>query len=865
MTRTESIDMPGALRALTGILTVGLLAAALPVEMAVAQAAAAQNQQQDPDEEEQPTFTETVVVVGTRAEPRSVTESPVPVDAIPATELVSQGLVTLQDQLRTVVPSFNVNMQPISDASTVVRPAMLRNLAPDHTLVLVNGKRRHRSSIIDWHGGNGVAFGSQGPDLSAIPAIALRQVEVLRDGAAAQYGSDAIAGVMNFLLKDAREGGSVEFTTGIYGEQWDGQTATFAGNVGLPLGQTGFANLSLEYGGSGATDRSIRRNDVETLVGTGVFNDINEPAQIWGSPDIDNDLKAFGNFGHLFANGTQFYAHTNYASKRVVGGFFFRNPNTRGGVFSADGGETLLIGDALAARGMGSANCPAVAVTGNVPDPAALDAIRANDNCFSFQERFPGGFTPNFGGDARDMSVVGGIRGFGANGLTWDASASFGAHQADLFIRNTVNASLGPQTPTEFDLGSNRQQDLAFNFDVSYPVSDQVNFAFGAEWRDEQYRTSQGQPESWQVGPYAAQGFSAGSNGFSGYSPLAAGEWSRNNVAVYGDLEATGTDDRWTLGGALRLERFEDFGATANGKVSARVAMGDYASLRGSVSTGFRAPTPGQQNGFNVSTTFDPVLMDLTERGTVPSIHPVAALRGGAPLDPERSRNYTVGIVADNGPFTLTVDYFRIDLDDRLAVTRDFSLTADEIDGLLAAGVENARGLASFRFFTNEISTTTQGVDIVSTYMPPGLNGNTVFSAVFNHTNTEVTKFDDGLLNVSRRIRELQEALPKNRWNFAINHSAGRVNVLGRVNYYGAWFDWDSAQTLFSGKPVVDVEVSIPLAGGTALAIGSQNVFNTFPDESPNARSVGERYSEYTPWGFNGAYYYARIRHSWGG
>ena len=871
---TESTDVLPALHTLRDaariLVVAGLLASALAVVTVPAQATPAQNQQpaqtqqEEQDEQEPPTFTETVVVVGTRAEPRSVTESPVPVDAIQATDLVSQGLVTLQDQLRTLVPSFNVNMQPISDASTVVRPAMLRNLAPDHTLVLVNGKRRHRSSIIDWHGGNGVAFGSQGADLSAIPAVALRQVEVLRDGAAAQYGSDAIAGVMNFLLKDAREGGSVEFTTGLYGEQWDGQTATFAGNVGLPLGQTGFANLSLEYGGSGATDRSIRRTDVETLVGTGAFNDINEPAQIWGSPDVDNDLKAFGNFGHLFANGTQFYAHTNYASKTVVGGFFFRNPNTRGGVFSADGGQTLLIGDALAARGMGSANCPVVAIANNVPDQTTLDAVRANDTCFSFQERFPGGFTPNFGGDARDMSLVGGIRGFGANGLTWDASVSFGAHEADLFIRHTVNASLGPQTPTEFDLGSNRQQDLAFNVDVSYPATDRVNVAFGAEWRDERYRTREGQPESWQVGPYAAQGFSAGSNGFSGYSPLAAGEWSRNNIAVYGDLEATGTDNRWTLGGAVRLERFEDFGATANGKVSARVAMGDYASLRGSISTGFRAPTPGQQNGFNVSTTFDPVLMDLTERGTIPSIHPVAALRGGAPLQPEASRNYAVGIVADNGPFTLTVDYFRIDLDDRLAVTRDFSLTTDEIDGLLAAGVGNARGLASFRFFTNEISTTTQGVDIVSTYTPPGLNGNTVFSAVFNHTTTEVTQFDDGLLNVSRRIRELQEALPQNRWNVALNQAAGPVDILGRVSYYGAWFDWDSAQTLFSGKPVVDIEVSIPVAGGTTLALGSQNVFNTYPDESPNARSVGERYSEYTPWGFNGAYYYARIRHTWG-
>ena len=337
---TESTDVLPTLQILRDaariLVVAGLLASALSVVTVPAQATPAQNQQpaqtqqEEQDEQEPPTFTETVVVVGTRAEPRSVTESPVPVDAIQATDLVSQGLVTLQDQLRTLVPSFNVNMQPISDASTVVRPAMLRNLAPDHTLVLVNGKRRHRSSIIDWHGGNGVAFGSQGADLSAIPAVALRQVEVLRDGAAAQYGSDAIAGVMNFLLKDAREGGSVEFTTGLYGEQWDGQTATFAGNVGLPLGQTGFANLSLEYGGSGATDRSIRRTDVETLVGTGAFNDINEPAQIWGSPDVDNDLKAFGNFGHLFANGTQFYAHTNYASKTVVGGFFFRT-HTRGG------------------------------------------------------------------------------------------------------------------------------------------------------------------------------------------------------------------------------------------------------------------------------------------------------------------------------------------------------------------------------------------------------------------------------------------------------------------------------------------------------------------------------------------------------
>ena len=284
---------------------------------------------------------DTVVVVGTRARPRSVTESTVPIDAINIRELGSQGVTDLREQLRTLVPSFNVNVHPISDASTIVRPMMLRNLAPDHTLLLVNGKRRHRSSIIDWHGGNGVAFGSQGPDISSIPSIALRQVEVLRDGAAAQYGSDAIAGVINLLPKDNRSGGSIELTTGAYGKRWDGKAYTFAGNVGLPLGKTGFANLSLEYGSSNPTDRSIQRSDVADLIAAG-NDDVRIPAQIWGSPEIDDDLKLFGNFGYLFDNGLQFYGHTNYASKKVTGGFFFRNPNTRGGVFSADGGRTLL-------------------------------------------------------------------------------------------------------------------------------------------------------------------------------------------------------------------------------------------------------------------------------------------------------------------------------------------------------------------------------------------------------------------------------------------------------------------------------------------------------------------------------------------
>ena len=307
-------------------------------------------------------FTEETVVVGSRAQPRSATESAVPVDVLSATDLVSQGAGDLKDQLRTIIPSFNTNTQPISGGSTVVRPAMLRNLAPDHTLVLINGKRRHRSSIVDWHGGNGVAFGSQGPDISAIPAIALRQVEVLRDGAAAQYGSDAIAGVMNFQLKDARSGGTVELNTGMY-QAGDGESTQFAGNVGLPLGATGFANLSLEYGNANPTDRAASRRDAIALIAAGNPHVTSDHPQVWGDPDIDDDLKAFGNFGYTLPAGVQMYGHTSYARRKVGYGIFFRNPNTRLGVFSNDRGRTLLIGDVLAANGMGSANCP----TGSAP------------------------------------------------------------------------------------------------------------------------------------------------------------------------------------------------------------------------------------------------------------------------------------------------------------------------------------------------------------------------------------------------------------------------------------------------------------------------------------------------------------------
>ena len=652
---------------------------------------------------------ETVAVVGTRADPRSITASPVPVDVITAQDFVSQGDVDLTNQLRTVVPSFNVNTQPISDAATVVRPANLRNMAPDHTLVLVNGKRRHRAAVIAWLG-NGIADGSQGPDLSAIPSIALRQVEVLRDGAAAQYGSDAIAGVINFELKNARSGGSIEFRTGQHYTENDGDPATcgavgrscngiggmapgftFAGNAGLPLGSEGFVNLSLEYGGTQPTNRAVNDGGTQAVINGGNMF-VRDTSRVWGSPLVDDDLKLFANFGTGGDRAAEFYGHANYASKKVTGGFYFRNPNNRGNVYSVDGGETLLVGDVLAANNMGSANCPTVAISNGTPDPVAFGQVQSDPNCFTFHQPFlgaadglPGGFTPQFGGDVRDFSVVAGVRGTTITGLNWDVSGNIGQNQVDTFIFDTVNASLGPESPTSFRPNLLEQTDTSLNADLSYAASNMINIAGGVEWRNEQYHLGAGDPASWAIGPFGAQGFSSASNGYNGTRPENAGTWDRANFAVYGDVEVHAVDNRWTLGAAARIENFYDsFGTTMNSKLSGRYGFTDEFAVRAAVSSGFRAPTPGQQNVLNVTTEFDYELNDLVNNGTIPSTSPIAALRGGGPLQPEESINYSVGTVVDSGTFTFTADYFRIDVADRLTITRNYELTPIEIASLLA-------------------------------------------------------------------------------------------------------------------------------------------------------------------------------------
>lgn len=794
---------------------------------------------------------EEVVITGTRREARSVYDSAAPIDVIGGEDFRNQGGSDMADLIRNVVPSYNVNTQPISDAASVIRPANMRGLAPDHTLVLLNGKRRHRASVITWLG-NGVSDGAQGPDISVIPAIALKQVEVLRDGAAAQYGSDAIAGVMNFILKDDAEGGSIEAKYGEYSE--DGESSyMIAGNIGLPMSSKGFFNASFEYSEDDDTDRSVQRSDAQGLIDGGNA-DVANPAQIWGSPEVSDNIKTIFNFGLEISDNAEVYAFGNYAYKEVDGGFYFRNPNTRGAVFSPDGGDTRLVGDITED---GSGNCPVVPVG----DDQALADIIADPNCFVFNEMFPGGFTPRFGADTKDASLVAGVRGNLDNGLNYDVSGSFGYNDSDFFIYNTVNSSLGPNTPTDFDPGDYTQTEYNFNADFSYAVdvdmfASDLNVAAGVEYRSEEFEITAGETASWDFGPLAPQGFSAGSNGFSGFSPEISGDWDRSNSAVYLDLETDVTED-WLVAVAVRYEDYDDFGSTTNGKFATHYSITDNLGLRGSVSTGFRAPTPGQQNASNTSTVFDAAAGDLINTGIIPPNSLVAQQRGGQELEEEESTSYTAGLVWQWEDLAVTVDYYKIEVDDRIAVSQEFTLTDQERLDLIEAGYLGAGNISTFQFFVNTFDTTSEGVDVVLTYAAEMFGGNTDFNVAFNHNETSVDSYDPDLID-DNRINELENGLPENRVTFGGTHINGDWRFTVRNNWTDEWYDSEDGEA-YDSYMTTDLEVAYAFDNGLTVMAGGQNILDETPDDNPNARGIGNAYSQFSPLGFNGAFYYGRI------
>ncbi len=802
----------------------------------------------------QDAMVEEIVTTGSRAKARSATDTVAAVDVISSAELTNQGDMDVANLLRNSVPSFSVNDQPISDAATLVRPFQLRGMAPDHSLILVNNKRRHRASVIVWSAG-GISDGSHGADVSTIPGMALKSVEVLRDGAAALYGSDALAGVINFKLKDASEGGSAEIRMGEYSEG-DGQMAYFAGNMGMELGANGFANVTLEYGSSDETVRSVQRDDAAALIAAGY--PVADPAQKWGRPFVDNDLKLFVNFGTQLTDKVELYGYANYASKDVDGGFYFRNPTNRGGVYASDG--NLLVADTT---GDMSGNCDQYAVDASDPTSAALAAaitgLKADNNCFNFNETIPGGFTPRFGGTVTDITFMMGLKGELDNGLTWDVSAYRGENEGDFYINNTVNASLGENTPRNFDPGLYRQTDVNFNADFTYALSETVNIAFGAEHRTEEFTIGAGQEESYIDGGLGVQGFSTSTNGFPGFSPDIAGDFDRSNDAIYIDGEWDASEDL-LLAAAVRFEDFDGFGSTTNYKLGANYKLDDNFGIRATLSTGFKAPTAGQLNASNISTLIDTATNQLVNKGVIPASNPVAAFAGAEALQPEESENYTVGFYGSVGEIDITFDYFNIDVTDRLTLSKDFSLSEADIATLTASGVSGADDIAVFRFFTNDFETKTSGIDLVMSTSTDWMGGTTAWNLAYNHTTTEITSrgeyIDDD------RERSIEEMSPDTRYNVSANHMMDGWRALARVSYYGDWFDSNQGM-VYDGEYVVDVEVSYDLNESSALMIGGNNIFDEAGSTKHNgAAGAGNIYSEFAPMGFSGAFWYAKYSYN---
>lgn len=814
---------------------------------------------------EQPITLEAVSALGTRGQPRSENMSAVPIDILGVSELQRQGTVDVLDQLRVAVPSFQVSIVPIDDAASLVRPANLRGLPPDSSLVLVNGKRRHRSAVISFLG-HGLSDGSQGPDLSTIPTMALEQVEVLRDGAAAQYGSDAIAGVINFGLRKRTEGGEAQVQIGEFYEG-DGFGVQGAAQLGMAMTDNGFATFTAEYREADPTSRSVQRPDAAAAAAAG-YPGVPDPAQIWGSPQINRDFKFAANLG-LVGDNIEFYAFGTAASRDVDGGFYYRNPTNRPGVYSHDDGQTLAIGD------LTGAGCPTIALRdasgGLIPYSTVNAAVSAlPSHCFTFLSLFPGGFTPRFGGILHDGALVAGARGEWSNGIQYDFSASLGRSEVDFYMLNTVNASLGPAQPAGFVFrpGSNVQTEQNFNFDLvksidtswtAYPL----NLAGGLEWREEKFEVINGDLASFQVGPLAEQGFGIGSNGFPGFNPRQSGVFSRDNWATYVDVEASFTE-RFTASAALRFEDFSDFGTTTNGKLTGRFEISDEFAIRGAFNTGFRAPTPGQSNVTQVSTTFQNG--QLRDTATLAPTHPIAQRFGGQQLQPEDSSSFATGLVWSSGDWLITADYYHIEVEDRIAQTGNFALTDEDRAALVAQGVADALSYTAVRFFTNDFDTTTRGFDLVASYNSDHFGGQTTYSLVANWNDTEVDRFSPNIITATR-VQILEDALPKTKGSFSINHQREHWYGNLRFGYYGSFYEDHLDSEVFpiygDAAVVVDAEVGYEWDSGFYAAVGAQNLFDKYPEDNPWADVVGAQYPAHTPWGFNGGYYYARLGFKW--
>jgi len=799
--------------------------------------------------------TEAIIVTGTRRENRTVTQSAIPIDVFTAEDLTRQGTSDTNALFQAVIPSFSVPQAAISTGSSFVRPPNMRGLPPDQTLVLVNSKRRHRSALVNVDV-SALSLLSQAVDLSQIPAIAIERVEVLRDGASAQYGSDAIAGVINIGLKKGDSGFTGMARYGQYYEG-DGKDYQLALNKGLALGDSGFINISAEYVNSGPTSRGTQRPGALQLSQERPDLDIPDPVQKWGKTEMeavrlfvngafdlgDSEVYFFGNYGH--GNGRQ--------------NFNYRQPFDTTNFARTDMFAKTYYLDVLP--------------NGN------RDATGAT---FNLAELFPNGYTPIFSGKIDDLAGTVGYRGKRGD-LHYDFSATYGQNQLRYFLDNTVNPSFGPDTPTSFYLGKLQQSETNFNADFSYPVelglASPLNIAWGAEWRREAYDVGLGDRASWDAGPFARQVVenpdgstfevltSVGSNGSGGFGPARAGLSSRRSYAGYIDLEADITD-AFTLGAAARYEHFSSFGGTSNFKGSARYEISPAIAIRGAASTGFHAPSPGQTNVDNLTLAFVAGSTSPIQVGTFSVTHPASVYYGAKAVEPEKSVNLTAGIVITPGAGTnLTIDYYNIRIRDRLGLSQAFVVSDADRVALAALGVTNANELNRVQYLTNAFKTRTQGIDAVLTNVLRTDSAGTFNTSIgVNYNKTKVIDRDPAIVS-NDRVANLEKVLPKLRVNVTETWSSGPFSLLARVNYYDKFTVTASsgaAQT-FGDEIIADVEATYQFNDNFSLSAGIQNLFDNYPDK--DLRSIdpntglpgnGNQYIDASPFGYNGGFWYVR-------
>jgi iron complex outermembrane recepter protein len=792
-----------------------------------------------------------VVLVGSRSPKRTAVDTAVAIDVIDVAEVTTQvGKVEINEMLQYAAPSFNANKQTGSDGADHVDPASLRGLGPDQTLVLINGKRRHQSSLINIFGTRG--RGNTGTDLNAIPASSIKRIEILRDGASAQYGSDAIAGVINIVLKDNVDQltGSVSYgaystnadvDTSAFGEygawntdgyrldtkkdgnaigkdkNFDGGSVKVTANYGFKIGEEGYANFTTEY---------LSKN--KTLRPAFDFR------KGFGEAAIDA-FNFFGNLAIPVSENTEVYA---------FGGRNYRDTDAY--AFTRNGG------------------------------PRVVESI------------YPNGFTPRITSNIIDNSFAAGVRTTTNSGWKIDISNTYGKNDFHYFIKGTLNASLEDVSPTDFDAGGHSLSQNTLNFDFSKYYDDVLsgmNLAFGAEYRTEQFIIYAGEEASYGI--YTENGIlitdpstqtqaeddegnprPGGSQGFPGYSPANAVDRSRSNLSLYADAEFDITD-AFLLSAAARFENFSDFGSTLNGKLAARLKASDNINIRGSISTGFRAPSLAQIYYNLKFTNF--VGGQALESLLSPNNSPVTASFGIGPLKEEKAFNSALGFTAKFGEFTATVDGYYIKVKDRIVLTGNFD--APQIPNVEAA-----------QFFANGADTKTTGLDIILSWKRD-LADDSSFGATFlgNFNDMKIDKVKNGALDEQTFFGERDKAFlltsaPKSKLSLNLNYNKkwfdaaltftrfSDVELLDYQMYeatadYGTLSDQVAAATdAYGAKIVTDLNLGFNLSDSLKLNIGSNNLLNVYPDQQDDWTEAGG-YWDSVQMGFSGAYYYAKLNY----